>query len=183
MIGVDIVDLTDPLLKKRNSRALGLISHPHDSCPFATSDEELFWLYWTAKEAIFKAYRLPGELPVAFSPKSIAVAYHTFEDGKMYFESNGTPPATGYTQLAKEHLLSVATLGAIASVQVSRFALDTSDHSHEIRGKFDKPIVTGQHGLPEVVIDGFRQPVSLSHHHRLGAVAWMEYPNESFEPE
>lgn len=179
MIGVDIVDLTDPLLKKRNSRAIGLISHPHDSCPFATSDEELFWLYWTAKEAVFKSFRLPE----IFSPKSIPVAYHTFEDGKMYFESNSTPPATGYTELAKDHLFSLATLGAIASVQVSRFALDTAGHSLELRSKFDKLIVSGAHGLPEVVIDGARQPVSLSHHHRLGAVAWMEYPSESFEPE
>lgn len=173
MIGVDIVDLTDPLLKKRNSRALGLISHPQDSCPFATSDEELFWLYWTAKEAIFKAYRLPGGLPKAFSPKSIPVVYHAFEDGKMWFDSNGTPPATGYTQPAKEQLLSVATLGAIASVRVSQYVLGTSDHSQELRGKFDRPIVSGQHGLPEVVIDEAHQPVSLSHHHRLGAVAWM----------
>lgn len=179
MIGVDIVDLTDPLLKKRNSRALGLISHPHDSCTFTTSDEELFWLYWTAKEAVFKTFRKSA----AFSPKSIPVAYHTFEDGKMYFDSNGKTLAVGYTQLTKEHLLSVATFGAIASIRLRRYELGTSDHSRELRGKFDKPILSGLHGLPEVVVDGVNQPVSLSHHHRLGAVAWMESSSEGLEPE
>lgn len=79
MIGIDLVNLQDPLLKQRDDRALRLISNPNDHCP---EHPLKFWLLWTAKEAIFKVHRQNQP----FSPTAISVQI-TFDFDEILFSS------------------------------------------------------------------------------------------------
>ncbi len=78
MVGIDLVDLSDPNLKARSDRTIPLISHPED-----VFEKNQFWLLWTAKEAIFKSYRTnrrfdPKQIPVLIDPNAL-----TFHSGKI----------------------------------------------------------------------------------------------------
>ena len=80
MIGIDIVDLTDPLIHERGTRALNLITHSNDQFP---DDCNPFWLLWTAKEAVYKSYRKDK----AFSPTDIEVQITQKHQGVYNYQS------------------------------------------------------------------------------------------------
>ena len=66
MLGIDIVDLKDPSFKERSDRTIDLIKNSED---VHIDHPHLFWLFWSAKEAIFKCRREP----INFSPSKIPV--------------------------------------------------------------------------------------------------------------
>lgn len=175
MIGIDIVDFSDPLLKKRTARARQLISHPLDSCPFDLSENELFWLYWTAKEAAFKAHRLQS----AFSPKDIKVVYELNENGIFHFRALWKTEVIGKCLLTAIDVLAVCSTDSFEHIFMKKYSLDTADPSSSIRRLIPQNLPKGfelfndPRGLPEAKFDNVIFPVSLSHHHHLGAAAWI----------
>lgn len=82
MIGIDLVNLNDPLLKKRDERALKFITNTEDIYP---EGELKFWWLWAAKEAVFKAQRIPNR---NFAPKEIPIQI-TEKNHKLTFNSSG----------------------------------------------------------------------------------------------
>jgi len=175
LIGVDIVDFADPLLKKRTARALLLISHPLDSCPFDLSENELFWLYWTAKEAAFKAHRWQ----VPFSPKEIGVNYFKYENDSFHFRAAWKKELVGIASLTTSHLMAVCSTGSIQSIITKKYSLEEVDQSMAIGPLIEEDLPEGfelyndTRGLPEAKCDSVIFPVSISHHHHLGAAAWL----------
>ncbi|CAD5255033.1 MULTISPECIES: 4'-phosphopantetheinyl transferase superfamily protein [unclassified Imperialibacter] len=176
MIGIDIVDLTDPLLKPRSQREISFISHPNDRCPKGTDDETHYWLLWAAKEAIFKAERSDQ----AFSPKEIEVHYVEAIDDRLHYRGKWLNEINGYSILKKDNIISVAATANIAAVKWKTFMLNTSNQSQELRDSFQREMGPGYQvlsdvaGLPTVRHNGTTTPASVSHHHHLGIVAWME---------
>jgi phosphopantetheinyl transferase (holo-ACP synthase) len=122
LIGVDIVDLTDPLLKPRSRKELRFISHPNDHCPKDIGEETLYWLLWAAKEAIFKAERQNQ----AFSPKEIEVIYSKKVGDRLLYSGRWVNEINGYSILKKDNIISVATTANIEAVKWNTFKLKTS---------------------------------------------------------
>ncbi|MEQ8531302.1 MAG: 4'-phosphopantetheinyl transferase superfamily protein [Imperialibacter sp.] len=176
MIGVDIVDLTDPLLKPRSRRELRFISHPNDHYPKGIGEETLYWLLWVAKEAIFKAERSEQ----AFSPKEIEVMYSKTVGDRLLYRGRWLNEINGYSILKKDNIISVATNSNIEAVKWKTFKLKTSNQSQELRDCFqremepDFQILQDVAGLPTVRHNHTTTPASISHHHHLGIVAWVE---------
>ena len=91
MIGIDIVDIKDPLLHLRTADHLRFIEAEGDQYPEHIDPILLYWIVWSAKEAVFKSKR---QLK-SFDPKLITVILYDFE------------PITTFTLVARAH--SVAT--------------------------------------------------------------------------
>jgi hypothetical protein len=81
MIGIDLVDLKDPLLKERFSPSMRFISHPSDQI---IPHPQIFWLMWTAKEAVYKANRQS----IAFDPKKIPVICQSGDSNYTFTSDN-----------------------------------------------------------------------------------------------
>ena len=157
MIGIDIIDLQDPLLKSRTGSDR-FILHPEDRI---VRD---FWDYWTAKEAIFKCQRKPGP----FKPKDIPINF--VSDQKFLSEEwKGTVIST------ENYCLSLA--GTVTDHFI--FTRETSDPSVEIREKIAKwfldehkiktSVIADVNGLP--VLGHDQLPISITHHGRFMAFA------------
>ena len=71
MIGIDIVDIKDPLLHPRTADHLRFIKAKGDQYPENIDPILLYWIVWSAKEAIFKSKR---QLK-SFDPKLITVVF------------------------------------------------------------------------------------------------------------
>tara|TARA_R110002012_G_scaffold6596_4_gene31423 strand:- start:7170 stop:7703 length:534 start_codon:yes stop_codon:yes gene_type:complete len=176
LIGVDIVDLTDQLLKPRSVREIGFISHPYDHCPKGTDEETHYWLLWAAKEAIFKAERSDQ----SFSPREIEVVYSETESERLHYRGKWLNEINGYSILKKGHIISVAATANIEAVKWKTFKLNTPNQPQELRDCFQRKMGPGYQvlsdaaGLPTIKHDGITWPASVSHHHHLGIVAWIE---------
>ena len=89
MIGIDIVDIKDPLLHLRTADHLRFIKAKGDQYPENIDPILLYWIVWSAKEAVFKSKR---QLK-SFDPKLITVVF----SNNLYFSSkqlSGTVEAT-----------------------------------------------------------------------------------------
>ncbi len=159
MIGIDIIDLQDPLLKNRTGTAR-FILHP-DEVP-----DRDFWDYWTAKEAIFKCQRNKGP----FMPKNIPINFVSDKN----FHSKGWK---GTVISTPNYCLSIAG----DSIDHQIFNCDTRNPSDEIRIKISKwffdelaiqtKVISDANGLP--VLSHNHSPVSLSHHGRFMTFAYI----------
>ena len=157
MIGIDIIDLHDPLLKNR-AGSNRFILHPDDHI---TRD---FWDYWAAKEAIFKCQRKVGP----FKPKDIPI---NFISDKI-FHSEGWE---GTVISTENYCLSLA--GSVTDHFI--FNKQTSDPSLEIRNKISRwfiekheivtSVTSDVNGLP--ILSHNKAPISITHHGRFMAFA------------
>jgi len=157
MIGIDIIDLQDPLLKNRTGSDR-FILHPEDRI---IRD---FWDYWTAKEAIFKCQRKTGP----FKPKDIPINF--LSDKK--FDSEGW---RGTVISTEDYCLSLA--GVVGEHCI--FNRETSDSSQEIRNKITRwfleehhietSVISDAQGLP--ILSHNESPISITHHGRFMAFA------------
>ena len=165
MIGVDIVDLSDPLLKYRNHRALKLVTNPEDQL---INHPQLFWILWCAKEAIFKSRRttdpfIPTEVPIHLNEKS----------KKIYFTSN---------ELIGEVIIRDKSILAWChkrdqSPKIHAYHDQTLDWSNTIREKIRQTFkgqvsISSNDGIP--IIDPGNIPISISHHGAFGAFAYLQ---------
>lgn len=179
MIGVDVVDLRDPLLRKRSEKEMRFISHPNDtpgpgtlSCiPCST----VFWMFWAAKEAVFKSHRLQKP----FAPKEIRIAFKGFRNNVWEFEGEWRQKTEGKVQVEEDQIFALATARKIEDARYTKYGLRSASPSAEIRKLFteDLPVqcslISDSNKLPLLTNNGVQLPVSFSHHHRSGAVAWV----------
>lgn len=163
MIGIDIVDLHDPKLRERTDRALDLILHPADTYPQHT---QLFWLVWTAKEAIFKCNRKAN----TFSPSTLQVNINETSQNEFHFNSLSI---TGVIHCNHYYVLAIASKDHTPVYQLF-YSKDTCK-SHYIRNKISSHLAPSQRltedpqGLP--VINPSGKPVSITHHYHYAAFA------------
>lgn len=170
MIGIDLIDLKDPLLKTRE-RAFRFILHPEDEFP---DNEISFWLLWVAKEAIFKTRR---EVK-SFDPKQIRV--NIYESGTQMLFSSGK--ISGEIIVGKEHIMAVAQ-AANNTISYHIREKQTTDDSKEVRQyitdhftqkkAFQINLTEDQNGLP--LLDYRKIPISISHHGRFLSFAYPDF--------
>ncbi|MEQ8905485.1 4'-phosphopantetheinyl transferase superfamily protein [Ekhidna sp.] len=166
MIGIDIVDLKDPSFKERSERSLDLIKNENDSI---IEHPRLFWILWSAKEAIFKCKREP----LNFAPKKIPVLIKE-ENGHVTFQSEGIK---GKVEITDEFILSIC--GDLENSTYETFEKPNQNWSEGIRflvieffreKNLDYHIGSDELNLP--VIEPAKKEISISHHGRYGAVAF-----------
>lgn len=179
MIGVDIVNLQDPLLKKRTKSELRFISHPTDGCPAGLPDDLQFWLFWAAKEAVFKVHRLQ----TPFSPKEISIEITSVDQDEFAFRGMWKEYVSGKIIVSQQEVLALATKEAMSTVLYQTYHLDGTSPSTELRTNFGSDVepewklTSDAAGLPQLVRASIRMPVSFSHHYKSGAAAWLKLAN------
>jgi hypothetical protein len=164
MIGIDIIDLSDPKITKREERAFDFILNPLDIFPKVPGS---FWLLWTAKEAIYKCQRPT----TSFSPSKIHVTIDGETSGVFNFKSN---EIHGVIYLNPHFVLAVcANSQNLPMYRI--YYRTTGDLRCYIREKVKSHLGQGQAmindtlGLP--AISPGMQVISISHHHRYTAFA------------
>lgn len=174
MIGVDIVDHKDPLLRKRDERSFRLIRNTEDRhSDFDISEEQLFWLYWVAKEATYKAIRKR----VRFDPKKIPVKISKY-DNIWCFQSENI---NGILEQNSNYTFGICALSNVDLNQLNYQIFDCRerDQSAGIRkrmvkslidkGKGQVSLAVDEMGLPAVRYDGDFHLATFTHHHHLMA--------------
>jgi len=173
VIGIDIVDLTDPKLKIRNARSKKLVLNESEIIPDLPN---FFWLYWTAKEAVFKG----GRKPINFQPKSIIIDWN-FDDLTFRSSFQGIN-LQGQCMIEQDYVLSYCHIpnlkinfsihkndsGKNWSDKIRTFLID--DFKKQNR---DVQIAKDEYGLP--IIQPTNLPISISHHYRKGAYIYPDW--------
>ena len=168
MLGIDIVDLKDPLLSNRTDRTLKLIKSPED---FLIEHPHLFWILWSAKEAIFKCRREP----INFAPSEIPVQIQE-KNGIITFLSN---ELKGKTFIEGDYVVSLCGDGDIEEILFNVFDRPRGDWSNGIRTMIidyfkakghDYTVGSDDINLP--ILLPSKSLISVSHHCRFGAVAF-----------
>lgn len=166
MLGIDIVDLKDPSFKERNDRTIDLIKNNED---VHIEHPHLFWILWSAKEAIFKYRREP----INFSPTKIPVVVSN-QDGDITFQSGNI---SGKVMIEDEYILSIC--GDLSELEYHIFEKKDDTWSDGIRFMIieyfrelghDYHIGSDDLNLP--IIEPSKNEISISHHGRYGAVAF-----------
>lgn len=164
MIGIDVVDLSDPLLRKRDKQHLRFILHPEDE----PSSNEAFWSLWAAKEAVFKSKRVIQK----FNPKLIPIQFRKDNKrNKLHFSSG--QKMEGFVKIGFDYVLSVAFRrpeNVFYDIQINH----TNNPSSEIRNFMERwyhkmfgtkvDIVSNSNELP--MVQETDEVVSFSHHGR-----------------
>ena len=164
MLGIDIVDLSDPQFKSRDKRSLKLILNKGDQL---IEHEQIFWLLWCAKEAVFKCHRED----IDFSPTSIPIQINN----ELEFNSGNS---SGRIEIRSEYILAVCSdnLDNIQYEVVKDRKRVNSKNLREIISKFilnnnlGESLGSDSLGLP--IILPSEQEISISHHGRFGAFAF-----------
>jgi len=169
MIGIDIVDLHDQLLKERTAKDLRFISSPEEKLNLSEFSSLHYWMIWSAKEAVFKSIRKLE----SFDPKSISLVIH---ENTMSFYSRDIQ---GRWILDENHILALAWQDHQPDHHIHYS--ESNDPSREIREKVidffatkgRKVVVSSDHDRLPILIDvvaGIQVPLSLSHHGK-----WFAY--------
>lgn len=174
MIGVDIIDHKDPLLRPRDERSFRLIRHASDQHEKSIiSEERLFWLYWVAKEAIYKAQRKR----VRFDPKKIAVKLIANE-AQWIFISEGIH---GVLEQNEHYTFGICARKHVSlqDLNYEIFNCQERDQSASIRkrmmgslqqrGKKSVQLAVDEQYLPAVWYDDQFHIATFTHHHHLMA--------------
>lgn len=158
-LGIDIVDLHDPQLKKRDERALRLILHPEDT---QIQHPAIYWLLWTAKEAVFKCLREDSY----FSPTQIPIEL-VLDDDIITFSSEGFD---GKIEVTDQYIFAICS-SQIEAVYYKVIHCKKTCNSTTVRDniikhfedrKFKIRLGNDVLGLP--ILLPSNAPISLSHH-------------------
>ncbi len=174
MIGVDVVDLSDPLLKPRTKAHFRFIAHPKDNLALtiATHGMQLaWWLYWSAKESVFKAYREYK----SYKPSSIPIAF-TLSDDEIVFESGAFK---GFAKIDGSLLFSCCSNIPLEECHFEHFVIPSeATDTYHVRIKAmqtarsllqSESIKFTEDKIPTLSFRGKNLEVSLSHHGEFGA--------------
>ena len=164
MLGIDIVDLHDTNLKERDERSLNLILNEKDEL---MDHPDIFWLLWSAKEAIFKCHREA----INYAPKSIPVQLST-EFDQITFRSGSL---RGVIEVNSKYILSICSDDLDNTTHEVINATETM-HGDRLREEIVKYFQTndlqfeiGSDDLNLPVLLPSNTPISISHHGRWGA--------------
>lgn len=164
MLGIDIIDLSDPLLKERSKRSLELIQSPEDQ---TIDHAHLFWLLWTAKEAVFKCRREP----LVFDPKSIEIKLEAKGD-EILFQSD---TIKGKIIQTSEYVLAVCSddLSSVSSEVYEEENKNWNDRLRQLIKDFflkkGTELEIGSDDLNIPVLLPSKVPISITHHGKFGA--------------
>lgn len=166
MLGIDIVDLQDPKLKERDERSLRFIKHPSD---VIIEHHQIYWLLWSAKEAVFKCIREANN----FSPTSIPVIMEEKEKGEICFQSDSL---NGKIILSKNYIIAICSdnLDNIQFEVIESAAIvDSYSLRKDINDYFkSQQIELGSDDLNLPILLPSKEPISISHHGNYGAFAF-----------
>lgn len=166
-LGIDIVDLKDEKLRKRDDRALKLIINNAD---VLLLHKHIFWLLWAAKEAVFKCKRECNH----FTPKDIPIVLSENEKS-IIFKSN---ELEGSIHVNDECVMAIAA-EKLSSVAYHVFENQVKSDSQNTRKaildffknkKMNLEIGTDAHDLPVLLPSG--EPITISHHGSWSAFAY-----------
>lgn len=157
MIGIDIVDLKDPLFHYRDERAFRLIKHPEESI---CDHHNAFWLYWTAKEAVFKQYRKR----IHFKPKHYKISISSNHNKIMFRSEIGL----GEYVISDEYILAIAyPLNSNYTFKVCNVSDQNILDLIQLELNFEESVGQDSLGLPIILPTG--KTVSITDHGRFGA--------------
>lgn len=168
-LGIDIVDLSDPQLHKRDHRALKLVLNSEDQ---TIDHPQLYWLLWSAKEAVFKCHREAWN----FAPTQIPIKFSEI-DGAISFTSN---EIEGKIEMTDEYILAICS-DNLAEIEYE--ILNTNEIGSGIMVReavvasfkdmnIDISIGADDLNLP-ILLPG-NEPISISHHHHWSAFAYAK---------
>ena len=170
MPGIDIVDLTDPRSKEKNSRSLRLIKNEDDRI---IDHSHLYWLLWSAKEAVFKCRREA----VNFSPTTIPVWISADIGGTLSFKST---ELEGLFQIEKDYVLAVCSEN-LEYIDYQVLKSDQNVNSINLREeiieffrKENSAFEIGSDELNLPILLPSNSLISISHHNHLGAFAYSK---------
>ena len=171
MIGIDVIDLTDPLLQNRKN-AMRFILHPEDCYP---ENAQSFWLLWAAKEAIFKAKREsltfdPRRFPVEITPHKEKYGLQTDSFRGELFVTPNAILAVVNNKNSKKPVFEMLEAHDGASPMKVREALE--QHLKKMK-LIDTKVITSADRMS--VLSHNNLPVSFSHHGRYMAFAYPEF--------
>ena len=166
-LGIDIVDLKDPQVQKRDERALKLVHNSEDQ---SIEHPLLYWLLWSAKEAVFKCYREAYN----FTPTQIPIKLSEI-DGDISFTSN---ELVGKIEISNDYVLAICSddledvdhevlnTDKIGTGAIVREAIVASFNDKKIK------ISIGSDDLNLPILLPSNQPISISHHYHWSAFAY-----------
>jgi hypothetical protein len=167
MLGIDIIDLSDPLLKERNNRTLELIKSSNDHL---IEHSNIFWLLWSAKEAVFKCKREP----LVFDPKSIAVTLKSEAD-QVSFQSG---KIEGSIVQTAEYILAICS-DKFSNLSFEVYKEENKSLTNQLRLHIDEffkkhnlEIEIGSDDLNLPILLPSMEPISITHHGKFGAFAY-----------
>ena len=161
MIGIDIVDLKDPLLHPRTADHLRFIKAKGDQYPENTDPILLYWIVWSAKEAIFKSKR---QLK-SFNPKLITVVF----SNNLYFSSK---QLSGTVEATSNYVVATAAPPSMELMHQIWMNYQKASSQKIIRERiiaYFKPLNTrftlDENQLPLLCVNEEKEfPISLTHH-------------------
>lgn len=166
-LGIDIVDLNDHQLKKRDERAMKLVINSKDK---TIEHPLLYWILWSAKEAIFKCYREAWN----FSPTQIPVALSE-TDGVIFFSSKDLQ---GKIEISDSYILAICS-DDLEMVEYEIINTDRKSNGTTIRENIisffnakNIDISIGSDDLNLPILLPNKDPISVSHHYHWSAFAY-----------
>ena len=161
MIGIDIVDIKDPLLHLRTADHLRFIKAKGDQYPENIDPILLYWIVWSAKEAVFKSRR---QL-ISFDPKLISVVFSS----DLHFSSKHL---SGIVETAPNYVVATAAQSSTPLIHQIWMSHQKAHSQKIIREKiidYFKPLkisfTLDKNQLPLLCVNEEKEfPISLTHH-------------------
>ena len=161
MIGIDIIDINDFLLHPRNGEHMRFIKAKDDKYPKDIDPNLLYWIVWSAKEAIFKSKR---QLNV-FDPKLITI---TFSNDLNFYSKQ----LSGSIEITPNYVMAIAAQESIKLVNkiwINHQKVCSQKAVRERIIEYFKPInvnfTLDGNQLPLLSVnEGEKIPISLTHH-------------------
>ena len=161
MIGIDIVDIKDSLFHPRTADHLRYIKAKGDQYPENIDPTLLYWIVWSAKEAIFKSKR---QL-ILFNPKLITVVF----SNNSHFSSKDL---VGTVETTPNYVVATAAPPSMEVMQQIWMNHQKASSQKIIRARiiaYFKPLnisfTLDENQLPLLCVNEEKEfPISLSHH-------------------
>ena len=161
MIGIDIVDIKDSLFHPRTADHLRYIKAKGDRYPENIDPTLLYWIVWSAKEAIFKSKR---QL-ILFNPKLITVVF----SNNSHFSSK---ELVGTVETTPNYVVATAAPPSMEVMQQIWMNHQKASSQKIIRARiiaYFKPLnirfTLDENQLPLLCVNEEKEfPISLSHH-------------------
>jgi len=161
VIGIDIVDIKDSLFHPRTADHLRYIKAKGDQYPENIDPTLLYWIVWSAKEAIFKSKR---QL-ILFNPKLITVVF----SNNSHFSSKDL---VGTVQTTPNYVVATAAPPSMEVMQQIWMNHQKASSQKIIRARiiaYFKPLnirfTLDENQLPLLCVNEEKEfPISLSHH-------------------
>jgi phosphopantetheinyl transferase len=161
VIGIDIVDIKDSLFHPRTADHLRYIKAKGDQYPENIDPNLLYWIVWSAKEAIFKSKR---QL-ILFNPKLITVVF----SNNSHFSSKDL---VGTVETTPNYVVATAAPPSMEVMQQIWMNHQKASSQKIIRARiiaYFKPLnirfTLDENQLPLLCVNEEKEfPISLSHH-------------------